>query len=148
MTKMSQHERRAQRLRQNGLKATGPRLSILEVLEEDSGHPTADALHERLRDEHPSLSLSTVYKTLEVFLRTGLCRRVAGDGVRLRVDGALLDHDHAVCRGCGRIFDVDRGLFPRAAVPTALPGGMAVTAVRLEYEVVCPDCERRGVHQK
>lgn len=136
----SQQEQRAQRLREAGLKATGPRMAILASLEEDLSHPTAEGLFERLRGEHPSMSLSTIYKTLEAFLRAGLCRRVSGDGARLRVDGTIQDHDHAVCRGCGRIFDVERELFPRTAPPAMLPNGSAVTAIHVEYEVVCSDC--------
>jgi len=62
-------QRKAARLREAGLKATAPRIQILAALEIDKSHPTAEELHDRLRGEHPSLSLSTVYKTLEVFLR-------------------------------------------------------------------------------
>jgi Fe2+ or Zn2+ uptake regulation protein len=137
----SRQDRSARRLRQAGLKATGPRIAILAQLEEDSSHPTAEGLLEQLRGEHPSMSLSTVYKTLEIFLRAGLCRRVAGDGARLRVDGTLADHDHAACRVCGRIFDVDCSLLPRPDAPAELPDGSAVTAVHVEYEVICLDCE-------
>jgi Fe2+ or Zn2+ uptake regulation protein len=141
---MSHQELRAQRIRQAGLRVTGPRMAILTALEDDVSHPTADALFERLRGDHPSMSLSTVYKTLEAFLRSGLCRRVSGDGARLRVDDTLIDHDHAVCRGCGRIFDVERGLSPGLAVPAALPNGLEVIAIHVEYEVICPDCESRS----
>ena len=78
---------RVARLHRVGLKATGPRMVILSALEQDHGHPTAEQLYETLRQEHPSLSLSTIYQTLDVFIRTGLCRRVSGPGDRLRVDG-------------------------------------------------------------
>jgi Fe2+ or Zn2+ uptake regulation protein len=146
---MSEQQRRAQRLRTVGLKVTGPRMAILASLEEDLSHPTAEALHGRLRGDHPSLSLSTVYKTLEAFLRAGLCRRVSGNGARLRVDGGIVEHDHAVCRGCGLIFDVDRELMARPTVPMTLPDGIEVTAVHVEYEVICPDCEgRRALDSK
>src|SRR5215471_8106943 len=85
------------RLHRAGLKATGPRMVILAALEQDPTHPTAEHLYDTLRRAHPSLSLSTVYQTLDVFIRTGLCRRVSGLGDRLRVDGTPQDHDHAVC---------------------------------------------------
>lgn len=138
---MTEQQRRAQRLRDAGLEVTGPRVAILAILEEDLSHPTAEALHDRLRTDHPSLPLSTIYNSLVAFLRAGMCRRVSGDGARLRVDGTLADHDHAVCRDCGRIFDVGCELLPRPAAPTTLPNGSAVTAVHVEYEVICPDCD-------
>ena len=71
---------RVARLHRAGLKATGPRMVILSALEQDHGHPTAEQLYEMLRQDHPSLSLSTIYQTLDVFIRTGLCRRVSGPG--------------------------------------------------------------------
>ena len=133
------------RLHQAGLKATGPRLCILEAIAHNCSHPTAEQLHASLRQDYPSLSLSTVYQTLDTFIRNGLCRRVTGAGDRLRVDGTPQDHDHAICNVCSEIFDIDRRLFPLPSPPSELPDGLTVTALRLEYEVVCAACRPRSV---
>jgi Fe2+ or Zn2+ uptake regulation protein len=130
----------AERLREAGLKATGPRLAILAALERDRCHPGAEQIHAMLADSHPSLSLSTVYSTLEAFVRAGLIRRVNGSDGRLRVDGTREDHDHAVCRSCGTIFDVARSCYPLPQAPDCLPSGLDVVGVRVEYEVICDDC--------
>jgi Fe2+ or Zn2+ uptake regulation protein len=129
-----------ERLRDAGLKATGPRLAILAALETDRTHPSAEQIHSRLAASHPSLSLSTVYSTLETFVEAGLIRRVNPREGKLRVDGTRGDHDHAVCRGCGAIFDVDRERFPLPEPPATLPRGLEVVSVRVEYEVVCAAC--------
>ena len=129
------------RLHRAGLKATGPRMVILAALEQDHTHPTAEHLYDTLRRDHPSLSLSTVYQTLDVFIRTGLCRRVSGLGDRLRVDGTPQDHDHAVCRLCGAIFDVDRDQVQLPTPPGYLSNGLMVTSIRFEYEVICASCQ-------
>lgn len=129
-----------ERLRRAGLKATGPRVILLTALEQNHSHPTAELLHESLQLHHPSLSLSTVYQTLDAFIRTGLCRRVSEAGKRLRVDGTPQDHDHAICRTCGEIFDIDRRLLPRPTPPTQLPQDLMVTGLRIEYDVVCQTC--------
>jgi Fe2+ or Zn2+ uptake regulation protein len=110
-------------LREAGLRATSPRIAILSALLDNRSHPTAEHIHANLRDDHPSLSLSTVYSTLETFLTAGLCRRVNSDGSRLRVDGILSDH-----------------VFRLPEPPAALPGGLEVRAVRVEYDVMCGDC--------
>ncbi len=130
-----------ERLRQAGLKATGPRVMLLTTLEQDRSHPTAEQLYETLRRRHPSLSLSTVYQTIDAFIRTGLCRRVSDAGDRLRVDGTLEDHDHAICRTCSTIFDIDRQLFPRPAPPAHLPQGLTVIGLRVAYDVICTTCQ-------
>jgi Fe2+ or Zn2+ uptake regulation protein len=131
---------RADKLRAAGLKATGPRLTILAALESDRRHPTAEMIFEALREANPSLSLSTVYSTLETFLQKGLVRRITGAGGKLRVDGTMQDHDHAVCRGCGEVFDVDPQLIERPLAPTSLPDGLKVTNLFVEYEVECEAC--------
>ena len=127
-------------LRSRGLRATGPRVAILEALRSDRRHPTPEQIFTSLREGHPSLSLSTVYQTLEAFLEAGLCRRVnSGDG-RLRVDGTSHDHDHAVCRRCGTVFDLRHGSGRRRLPDPELPAGMELLGVRIEYDVLCASC--------
>jgi Fe2+ or Zn2+ uptake regulation protein len=114
---------------------------ILAALEQDHTHPTAEHLYDTLHRDFPSLSLSTVYQTLDVFIRTGLCRRVGGLGDRLRVDGTPQDHDHAMCRMCRAIFDVDRDQVQLPTSPGYLSNRLMVTGIRFEYEVICASCQ-------
>lgn len=130
----------AARLRSAGLRATGARVAILSALEDDRRHPTAEMLHETLKERFPSLSMSTVYATIDSLLARGLIRQVSGRSGRLRVDGTPIDHDHAVCRSCGRVFDVDPHVIDRPAMPSELPDGLRVTHLHIEYEVICSDC--------
>jgi Fur family peroxide stress response transcriptional regulator len=134
----------AAQLHRVGLKATGPRILILEMLERDRSHPTAEQLYDRLRQTYPSLSMSTVYQTLDTFLRTGLCHGVPGGDGRLRVEAASQRHDHAVCRVCRRLFDIERTEFPALSPPTELPHGLLVTDWRVEYEVICLACQEEA----
>lgn len=130
------------RLRAAGLRATGSRVAILEALERDRTHPSAADLYERLAGDHPSLSLSTVYLTLGTFEHAGLLRRLTTRDGHVRVDGNLEAHDHAICRECGDVFDVPasrRAFGP----PEGLPPGLRVLGTRVEYDVLCPSCQRR-----
>jgi len=131
---------RASRLRAARLKVTGPRLAILEEVERNPDHPSAEELHRKLIDEHPSLSLSTVYMTLDAFVRAGLARRMPEVDGRMRVDGFDQPHDHAICRGCGKIFDLQRIRGPLPAPPMPFPEGLEVLGVRVEYDVLCGPC--------
>jgi Fur family transcriptional regulator, peroxide stress response regulator len=132
--------RLAQRLRESGLRATTARLAILAELAGDRRHPSVEMVYESLRERYPSLSMSTVYATIESFLQRGIVRQVFGRSGKLRVDGTPHDHDHAVCRSCGRVFDVDPSVVNRPASPPKLPGGLRVTSVSVEYQVVCSQC--------
>jgi Fur family ferric uptake transcriptional regulator len=129
-------------LRAAELRVTGPRLAILELLRASSIHPTVEDLYARLRPAHPSLSLSTVYKTLEALEAAGLCRRVKGEAGTLRVDGTTHPHHHAVCRGCSALFDVPPEAFSTPPPPTRLPGGLSVKGVHVEFDVLCPRCAK------
>lgn len=141
----SAHMDRGRRLREAGLRATSPRLQILEAIENDRRHPTAEMIFESLRERNPSLSLSTVYATMETFARCGLVRRIGTPSGALRIDGTEQDHDHAVCRICGSVFDIDHELVPRPARPSQLPFGLRLKSVHVEYEVVCSRCDPEEV---
>ncbi len=134
-----------ERLRSSGLRATAPRLAILGALRRERWHPTAEDVHSALRRTYPSLSLSTVYLTLEAFLRADLCRKVPSSDGRLRVDGAPRPHHHAVCIGCGSIHDVDGELFPLPPLPRVLPKGLLVRGARVEVDVLCPSCRKTAL---
>ncbi|WP_089722383.1 Fur family transcriptional regulator [Candidatus Entotheonella palauensis] len=135
----------AERLRAAGLKATGPRIAILDAVERNSHHPSAEDIYQELVESHPSLSLSTVYGTLNAFARAGLVRKLSEVDGRLRVDGTKTPHDHAICRICGAIFDVEPDPSTTPILPSELPGGLAVLDVRIEYDVVCAQCKPTSV---
>ena len=134
----SAHMDRGRRLREAGLRATSPRLQILEAIENDRRHPTAEMIFESLRERNPSA-------TMETFARCGLVRRIGTPSGALRIDGTEQDHDHAVCRICGSVFDIDHELVPRPARPSQLPFGLRLKSVHVEYEVVCSRCDPEEV---
>ena len=131
----------AERLRAAGLKATGSRVAILDAVERNCDHPSAEDIYKELVESHPSLSLSTVYSTLTAFVKAGLVRKLSEVDGRLRVDGTKTPHDHAICRICGAIFDVESDLNTVPTLPSELPGGLAVLDVRVEYDVICAKCK-------
>ena len=61
-------------LRSQGFKVTPQRIAIYDALRGHHDHPTAEMLYHTLRPEHPSMSLATVYKTMEIFEKIGLVK--------------------------------------------------------------------------
>ena len=135
----------AERLRSVGLKVTGPRVAILDAVERNCHHPSAEDIYQELVESNPSLSLSTVYGTLSAFVRAGLVRKLSEVDGRLRVDGTKSTHDHAICRMCGTIFDIEPDPGQGQSRPAELPGGLTVLDVRVEYDVVCGGCNSTTV---
>jgi Fur family transcriptional regulator, peroxide stress response regulator len=94
------------RCRAAGLVLTPQRLAVFRHLEAGRGHPSAEELYATVRRELPTLSLATVYKTLEALARVGVVRRVSRAGARGRWDAGQESHHHLVCIVCGSVVDV------------------------------------------
>jgi Fur family transcriptional regulator, peroxide stress response regulator len=109
--------------RARGVRVTAQRLAVYRALAEDRSHPTADAIHRRLRAAMPSLSPATVYRVLESLVEDGILRRVSTTGGAGRFDANLTPHQHLICRVCGRMTDVQA-----PAVPAVEVGRLAAEA--------------------
>jgi Fur family peroxide stress response transcriptional regulator len=94
------------RCRTAGLVPTPQRLAVFRHLTAVASHPSAEELYATVRRELPTLSLATVYKTLDALARIGVVRRVSRDGARSRWDAGLESHHHLVCIQCGEVSDV------------------------------------------
>ncbi len=93
-------------LRANGLKATPQRHAVFEALHRESGHPTADDIWARVREQMPTISLRTVYQALHDLVDLGEARIVTVGAGAAQFDRNTEQHDHFVCRKCEAIFDV------------------------------------------
>lgn len=94
-------------LQDAGLKATHQRLIIFRTLLNFDGHPDAESIHAALKEENPTLSLGTIYRTLEAFVQAGLLSRFTGEEGRMRFDTNLEPHHHLICNTSARILDYD-----------------------------------------
>ena len=96
-----------ERLAEHGLKATSQRLIIYQELLRRNDHPTAEIILERIRPHHPSVSLATVYKTMEALVAAGLAKKVkTGDDI-LRFDAKTETHNHIYCTNTNQIIDFE-----------------------------------------
>lgn len=88
-----------------GLKVTHQRLVILGTVLDMDNHPSAEKIYNSLKSNHPSLSLATVYKTLETFVTKDLIKRVSTPEGYKRYDPNLANHGHIYCTKTGDIYD-------------------------------------------
>src|SRR5260370_12760783 len=91
-------------LRGVGLRLTGPRRLVLEVVRGSDAHPTAEAVHQMVRCRLPRGSLGTVYRNLRLLVPQGLVKELPGPHPRF--DCKLSEHHHFTCPASGRIADV------------------------------------------
>ncbi|HEX6508772.1 MAG TPA: Fur family transcriptional regulator [Chloroflexota bacterium] len=95
-----------QTLHARGGKVTPQRLAIYEALKADASHPSAEAIYERIRQWMPTVSLTTVYKTLNELVALGELRRFDVHGVS-HFDTRTDPHAEVVCLNCNLIRDVE-----------------------------------------
>jgi len=106
MTKDNTPQGLIERCEAKGLRLTGQRRIIAQILETASDHPDVEALHARAVALDSRISIATVYRTVKAFEDAGLLeRREFGDG-RARWEDAERDHhDHLIDMATGEVIE-------------------------------------------
>lgn len=127
-------------LHRRGQRATPQRLVILRELRRRRRHATADEIGSAVRHELPGTSTPTVYAALELLVDLGLARRVdAGAGATL-YDARTEPHQHAVCRRCARVDDIDGEVDTAALRRESARAGFHPQAVEVVISGLCAEC--------
>ena len=133
-------------LKKAGLKATVPRLKILEILEENrEQHLRAEDVYKALLESDEDIGLATVYRVLTQFEAAGLVSRhhfEGGHSVFELDEGG--HHDHILCTACGRVDEfLDDAIEERQRV-IAEKAGYKITDHSLYIYGVCAECQKQG----
>ena len=139
---------RAEELKSSGLKATLPRIKILEIFQRtQQRHMTAEDVYKAVLAEDADIGLATVYRVLMQFEQAGLLSRShfeSGKSVFELNEGQ--HHDHLVCLTCGRVeefFDAD---IEKRQHAVAADHGFELQDHALSLYAVCtkPACPHRS----
>lgn len=91
-------------LRKAGLKATLPRLKILEILQQNkTDHLSAEGVYRKLLENEEDIGLATIYRVLSQFEEAGLVIRHHFEDGRAVFELEQGPHDHLICVKCGKI---------------------------------------------
>lgn len=104
MTKMTIDEIK-KHLGEHGVKASLPRVKIYEYLNTHRSHPTIDEIYNALSDELITLSKTTVYNTLDLFVKQDLAIQVLIEDNEARYDADTTHHGHFKCITCQKVYD-------------------------------------------
>jgi Fur family ferric uptake transcriptional regulator len=138
----------ADELKSSGLKATLPRIKILEIFQRTAQrHMTAEDVYKALLMEDADIGLATVYRVLMQFEQAGLLSRShfeSGKSVFELNEGQ--HHDHLVCLTCGRVEEFYDPEIEQRQRAIAQAHGFALHdhALSLYAECTKPDCPHRG----
>lgn len=136
-------------LRSSGLKATLPRLKVLQIFREaDRRHLSAEDVYKGLLADGSDIGLATVYRVLMQFVQAGLLERQHFEG-----DKAVFElnegrhHDHLVCVRCGRVEEFMDAEIERRQRQIASERGFELQEHALSLYGVCSRSECREYNQ-
>lgn len=103
---MSHIENIGEYLKLNSIKPSYQRIKIFEYLEENRNHPTVDMIYKALCPQIPTLSKTTVYNTLNIFVEKKIVNVIMIEENETRYDCVTELHGHLKCEVCGEIYDL------------------------------------------
>jgi Fur family transcriptional regulator, ferric uptake regulator len=137
-------------LKNSGLKATLPRLKILEIFQKsEQRHLTADDVFRHILLERSDIALATVYRVLLQFEQAGILSRShfeTGDNTKAVFElNEGEHHDHLICLDCGRVEEFYDAAIEKRQAEVAASRGFALQEHALSLYVHCtkPKCEHR-----
>lgn len=129
--------------RNSGLKLTHQRIEIFRELLAATDHPTAEALYVRLRTKLPTISLDTVYRTLNTLADKGLINRVETFESLARFEAIHVRHHHLICRKCGQIIDFIWPGIDEAEFSDEIKNWGRIDSMNLVVNGVCTACLKK-----
>lgn len=133
-------------LRNHNLPVTPQRLAIADVVFSRERHFSAEEIASELQARGSAVGTATVYRTLDLLLRSGLVmQRDFGEGFK-RYESArgIPQHEHLLCTICGAVVEFQDERLDRMSTLLAETHGFARLSHRLVIYGVCADCQRGG----
>lgn len=124
-------------LKEHSIKPSYQRMKVFQYLYEQKNHPTVDMIYKALCTEIPTLSKTTVYNTLNLFIEKKIANMIVIEENETRYDITMEIHGHFKCEKCGKIFDleVDKTLLKSEEL-----NSFEVKEHHLYFKGICKDC--------
>ena len=128
-----------QYLRQHSIKPSVQRTAVMDYLMNNRTHPTIEEIYLALSPSMPTLSKTTVYNTLDIFVERGAVRALVIDEKNARYDVDISAHAHFMCRSCGKVQDI----FNLKPILFQLPQNplFNIDSVEISYSGLCDKCK-------
>ena len=122
------------------IKPSVQRIAIMDYLLKHHTHPCIDEIYLALHNDIPTLSKTTVYNTLKLFVEQGAAKMLTIDERNVCFDGDTSAHAHFQCKCCGKIYDM-----PMHAISEEVKNmeekGFVVDEVHSYYKGTCSKCK-------
>ena len=133
-----------ERLKGSDCRITPQRYAVLKILASSSDHPSAESIHAKLIEHYPTMSLATVYKTINLLKREGEILELEFSDLGNRYDGKKpYPHPHVICTECGKIIDPSHLNLDEITSKMMVETGFKILTHRLDFYGLCPECQRQ-----
>lgn len=123
------------------IKPSVQRIAIMDYLLKHKTHPCIDEIYMALCKEIPTLSKTTVYNTLKLFIEHGAAKMLTIDEKNACFDGDMSAHAHFQCRACGKIYDLPMET-KDPEIEKLTQNGFITEETHLYYKGICPECSK------
>jgi len=120
------------------IKPSVQRTAIMDYLMTHKTHPTVDEIYMSLSPEMPTLSKTTVYNTLNLFVEKGAVQMLVIDEKNARYDADISEHAHFICKNCGNVHDIFNLNHEYFKLPDL--SDFIIDAVEISYKGICKKC--------
>ena len=125
-------------LNQFSIKPSVQRTAIMEYLLSYRTHPTIEEIYLALSPSMPTLSKTTVYNTMNLFLEHKVVQQLVIDEKNARFDVDTTAHAHFMCKSCVKVYDIFNLSPTMFSVPQNL--GFDIHSVEISYSGICNEC--------
>lgn len=133
------------KLRESEYRMTPQRVELIRLIVTSDGHPSASQLYVQIKKQFPTMSLATVYKTLDLLKELG---EVLEIGLRddSHYDGNKpYPHPHLICMNCQTIMDGELDTAVKKIVQEVEKNfGFQIVKHQLDFYGICPDCQNKS----
>lgn len=128
-----------QYLQKFDIKPSVQRTAVMNYLMSHKTHPTIDEIYNALTTSMPTLSKTTIYNTLDLFVEKGAVLQLRIDEKNARYDADIKAHAHFFCTSCGKVYDI----FDLAPDKFESPSidGFHIQNVEISYSGICGGCK-------
>ena len=113
---------------------------ILETLQANVVHPTAEYLYAILKAKAPNISLATLYRNLNQLADNGVIKKIDGLVAPSHYDHNTHEHYHFICDECKRVFDVSSDVAPDIVRKAEEETGFIIKKHDIIFNGICRDC--------
>ena len=129
-------------LRDEGFRVTPQRVAIVDYLLKTEDHPSAELIHKVIRKKYPMVSLSTIYKTLELLKEKKFVNEIEVEG-EARFDAHTDEHINLVCMNCGKIDDIGDDSLMEIQTKAARKSKYLIVKGSFELFGYCSNCKSK-----